>query len=377
MASVTELDLPTEATAHGFYRGRVGMSALLACLDLAPDTIIAIQAFTCRAVPDAIKVSGFEPVYVDIEPGGVNMSPEALAATVDDRTRVVVVQHTYGIPAQIDAIAKFCADTGRHLIEDCCHSITSTLDGRRVGSFGVGGFTSFEWGKELIVGVGGAAWANDPAVARRLAQHWSTLGTPSAVIAARQSIQLHAFHLLYRPTTYWALKRAFAVLGRVGAIESNAVPQGTEEPDAAEYDQRLHPWAARRLSRAVRGLTEASSARQRLCATYRERIVNPATAHVEVPAGAAGGWVRYPLRVPAKARLLQEARRRRVELADWYATPVDPLPEHDAEAVGYRAGSCPNAERLCEEVVTLPGNGSRDSGHTRRAVDLINEWRPA
>lgn len=368
------LSIPGQSTAWGFYRGRVGLAALLAGLAPRPGGSVAIQAFTCRAVPDALLTCGLRPEYVDIEPGGVNMDPDALVESVSPDTRVVVVQHTFGIPARVAEIAEFCRSTERVLIEDCCHSVTSTLNGGRVGSFGLGGFTSFEWGKEVIAGVGGAAWANEESASARLEHHWRDLERPSSFAAARQAAQWAAFRLLYRPSTYWQLKAAFSALGGLGVIESNAVPNGAEEVNSSEYGLQMHPSGQRRVERALARVDVASRHRSEACRTFAERINNPQIRHVPPPEGAEGGWVRYPLLVPQKHELLALARRHRVELADWYVSAVDPLAAGQYHLARYVPGSCPEAERRATEIVTLPTVASPDSTHTKRALELLQSW---
>ena len=42
------------------------------------------------------------------------------------------------------------------IIEDCCHTFNSEYDGNKVGSFSDACFYSFEWGKPISLGLGGA-----------------------------------------------------------------------------------------------------------------------------------------------------------------------------------------------------------------------------
>src|SRR2546425_11975643 len=64
----------------------------------------------------------------------------------------------------------------------------------------------------------------------------------------------------------------------------------------------------------------------------------------------------YRSRVP-------EARRQRVEIGDWFMSPIDPVRENQWMAVGYQRGSCPRAEEVSRRVVTVPfhpGVGGKD-----------------
>jgi Predicted pyridoxal phosphate-dependent enzyme apparently involved in regulation of cell wall biogenesis len=54
-----------------------------------------------------------------------------------------MIQHTFGLPAEIDAIQKVCADHNLILIEDCAHSLGAEYHGRRIGTFGKAAFFLF------------------------------------------------------------------------------------------------------------------------------------------------------------------------------------------------------------------------------------------
>ncbi|HIE26284.1 TPA: hypothetical protein EYP66_03250, partial [Candidatus Poribacteria bacterium] len=86
-----------------FFRGRVALYAILKALNIGPGDEVATQAFTCVAVPEGIMASGARPVWVDIEVDGYNMDAEDLRRKLTLRTRAIIVQHTYGIPADMDS----------------------------------------------------------------------------------------------------------------------------------------------------------------------------------------------------------------------------------------------------------------------------------
>ena len=73
------------------------------------------------------------------------------------------------------------------------------------------------------------------------------------------------------------------------------------------------------------------------------------------------------MRVPEKQRVLAEARRRKIELGDWYSRPVDRPKSLSKQTFRYRAGMCPEAERVAAEVINLPMH----RGVTPRIVDQV------
>jgi dTDP-4-amino-4,6-dideoxygalactose transaminase len=83
--------------------------------------------------------------------------------------------------------------------------------------------------------------------------------------------------------------------------------------------------------------------------------------------------MRYPVRVGNKTRVLAEARRRWIELGDWYKNPVQAEKDADVELFGYRWGMCPEGERAAREVVNLPMHSRVTEEAARRAVDFLKE----
>ena len=87
-----------------FWKGRVALFAILKALGIGPGDRVLVPGYTCFVVPSAVRFTGGEPVYADIDPLTYNVSVESLAAAYDARVKAVVVQHTYGIPADAGAI---------------------------------------------------------------------------------------------------------------------------------------------------------------------------------------------------------------------------------------------------------------------------------
>ena len=139
-------------------RGRVALSLWLKSLNKNHQEHVLIQSYTCEAVPEAVFESGLVPVYVDIELESFSMSFANLVALNCAPTRVsaLVLQHTFGItPRDRLQIIAFCHQNSIEIIEDYCHvpwhdavNFPSVSDPCR--------FVSFEWGKPVPLGIGGA-----------------------------------------------------------------------------------------------------------------------------------------------------------------------------------------------------------------------------
>lgn len=340
--------------AHTYYRGRVAMHAQLRALGVGADHEVAIQAFTCLAVPEGVMATGAKPVYVDITSDGFNMDPESLRKRISSRTRAIVVQHTFGIPAPMNEILDIAQEHGLPVIEDCCHSLSGAYKGKTLGSMGVSAFYSFEWGKPIVAGIGGAAVANNDRLNSALLAEYSSYRNPGSIRQLKIELQYMAFSVLYRPAWFWPVRSAFQLLARLGAAEGNFNAIDTIEDAAPDFSMKMAPRSVARLTRSISGLDAVTKHSNSISKAYRERIKPNAVIHPGVDDDDSVVFARYPLRVNNKELVLKLAKNANIELAEWYSTPIHPVPLEVGQAVFYEVGSCPNAERRAAETVSLP-----------------------
>jgi CDP-6-deoxy-D-xylo-4-hexulose-3-dehydrase len=118
------------------------------------EVITTAAAFPTTVNP--IVQNGWVPVFVDIELGTYDTTPERVEAAIGPRTRAVVLTHTMGIPFDAERVAAICRDRGLYLIEDCCDAFGARLNGKAVGTFGVAATLSFYPAHQMTTGEGGA-----------------------------------------------------------------------------------------------------------------------------------------------------------------------------------------------------------------------------
>ena len=117
---------------------------------------------SCTWVADAVSILNINaaPVFVDIDPLTLCLSPEAVEAAITPRTRAVIAVHLYGCLADLDKLVAICNKHHIHLIEDCSHVHGSAWRGQRTGTFGAAGCFSTQHTKLLAAGEGGCVTTN-------------------------------------------------------------------------------------------------------------------------------------------------------------------------------------------------------------------------
>lgn len=101
------------------------------------------------------------PVFADVDPLSMNMTPESIEANITDRTRAIILVHLFGRPCNVDAVVKIAEKHNVILIEDCSQCHATKYKGRYVGTFGHIGCFSLQQSKHMTTGDGGMTVTND------------------------------------------------------------------------------------------------------------------------------------------------------------------------------------------------------------------------
>jgi len=151
-----------------------GTDALMLALEslgIGPGDEVVTSTLSAAFSGLAIRRAGATPVFVDLDPRTLNLSPEAVERALTPRTRAIMPVHLYGHPADLDPLLELCRRHGLRLVEDACQAHGAQYKGRTVGTLGDVGGLSFYPTKNLgAFGDGGAILVNDPERARRLRQ---------------------------------------------------------------------------------------------------------------------------------------------------------------------------------------------------------------
>lgn len=155
------------AHAVAVNNGTTALVAAVQALDLQPGDEVITSPFTFVATLNAILEAGAVARFADIRADDFCVDPQALAAAIGPRTKVLMPVHLYGQTADMDRIAPLAQQHGLALIEDSAQAHGATIGGRPAGSFGIGTF-SFYGTKNITTGEGGMITTNDDDIADKL-----------------------------------------------------------------------------------------------------------------------------------------------------------------------------------------------------------------
>jgi dTDP-4-amino-4,6-dideoxygalactose transaminase len=288
----------------GVGSGTDALLIALRALGVGEGDEVVTTPFTFVASADVVVRLRAKPVFVDVDPGTLNISPAAAAAAVTSRTKVVLPVHLYGLPADVPALAE--AAPGVPILEDAAQAIGGALGERKVGSLGAAAAFSFFPTKNLgAFGDGGLVAADDAELAAR----------------ARR-LRVH------------------------GAATKNY-------PEEIGYKSRLDGLQATILSVKLKHLDAWVARTRELVRLYRERLAAvDGVALLAEPDNYLPAYHQFTVRAARRDELRSFLGERGVASAVYYPTAIHLTPAF--AYLGRGAGSFPEAEAAAAEVVSLP-----------------------
>lgn len=362
---------------HSFFKARIALHAILRAAGIGTGDQVLMPGYTCVVVPNAVNYTGAQPVYLDIEAATGNLDCNLLEAGLGtnwfpERTKAIIVQHTYGIPCDMDRIGEFAARHNLLVIEDSCHALGAKWRGRTVGTMGDAAFFSSQWSKPITTGLGGWAQINSPELLEKFTAILPEYTRPAAREAWLLELQYLAYAALNRPQLFWFIQGIYRTLGSLGLAIGSSTSGELSCELPVDYQKRMHPIQERRLRRLLDNMNTTIAIRRRNTEMIESALREAGLPTVTVPDGCEPVFLRYPVLVDNKVEVLREAKKRRVQLGDWFLSPIHPNLER-WELAGYTPGSCPVAEEVSRRVVNIPTGTGLSQKEAKRTVAFLAE----
>lgn len=293
-------------TDHGVAtsNGTTALHTALHALGIGSGDRVLTTPFSFIATANAIRLCGAEPVFVDIDPETYALDPEAVARRLEAESDIaaIVAVHLYGLPAPMAALESLADEHDVALVEDAAQAHGAEISGRRVGSIGDVGCFSFYPTKNMTTGEGGMITTDDPEIAAR-AERFINHGRETG---GYEHVDLgHNFRM----------------------TDLNAAIGRAQLADLREYNE------ARRRNAAM--LNEALA---------ETNLVTPLE-----PANRRHVYHQYTVRCGNRDEVRAALDDHGIDAGVYYPSPV-----HELEAFETFEASTPVAERVADEVLSLP-----------------------
>lgn len=351
--------------------GRSALKALLTAYGIGAGDEVIIQAFTCLAVPAAIKWVGATPIYADIIPQTYNLNTADVSRKITGQTKAVIVQHTFGLPGPLDELRQITKERGLILIEDCAHALGATYHGQMLGTLGDAAFFSFGRDKALSCVFGGAIASPDTNLINKIKQQQSQLPNPPLLWIKQQLIHPILFSFLLPLYFKASLGKILLVACQKLGLLSRAIEPGEKIGSQPKHIAYRFPSAlAYLLANQLTKLERYTIQRQRLARTYQTALAShPGLPHV--PDNTQPAWLRFPFLVDNPPKLHSRAKKQHILLGDWYNSPLAPIDCH-LQSFDYKLGSCPQAEDTARKIINLPTHPRLIDEEVYKIIKLVN-----
>lgn len=365
--------------ASSFASGRMAFYVLMEVLGIGDGDEVVLTAFTCSVMPNAVMKRGASPVYADMDRDTFGSSASSIQKVITNKTKLIVAQHSFGIPCDIDQIARMAKERGIFVVEDCAITLDSSLNGIKVGNWGGAAIFSTDHSKPLNTIIGGMLYTQHHDLHERIKR----VAKMSPPLSDKHQRNLYAQMLFerrhYVPARY-PQARIFNFFKRIGlgsqrsenivflesdygrpSCDKNSV-RSEEYPYPAAMPAfltllglfELARWDDEKARRKKLLFNLINVFKQSRFGAYLPGIYFDATRDI-VP-------LRFVFCLPASDELLLKLTKYIDVNWLWFRQPVAGAAE-GLSSLQYESGSCNVSEEVCSTIINLPCNVTEGSEH--------------
>ena len=377
--------------AFSFNSGRSAMLAILASIGIQKGDEVLLQAFTCNAAVNPILALGAKPVFVDIDEG-LNMDPDDLEKKITEKSRVVVIQHTFGNPAKIEKIKEICEKNNLFLgdeskfsssprvntwvIEDCAHSLGAECQGQKIGTFGDAAFFSFGRDKVISSVYGGMATTNNNQLGQKIERFQKHLDFPSKKWVLQQLLHPISFAIALPLYNIKIGKGILFLKQRLKILSPSVYPEEKKGKLAKYFPQKMPNAMAIMAQNQFQKLERFNRHRREIAKIYDHEFTR---MNMRIYANSKNDksiYMRYPIFVDNAIEIRKRLKEKNIFLDDgWHSLPIVP-PGTDLKKMQYQNGSCPKAEKAAKIILNLPTNIHISKEDAEKIVKEIRKCCP-
>ena len=358
--------------ATSFDSGRSGFYAILKCLEIKDYDEIILQAFTTVALPNAIQWCGAKPVFVDIKENTLNIDSTKIEKKITDKTRAIVVQHTFGNPVEIDEIMAIAKKHNLYIIEDCAHSLGAEYKGKKTGIFGDVAFFSFGRDKVISSVAGGMVVTNNNELGEKIKRFRDQMPYTDKSLIVRQ--------LLHPIITFKALKIYYffsigkmmmLVINKLMILPKAYTRQEKNSEKSKNFPAQMSNSLAEIALHQMKLVGEFNNHRIKIANLYKDYLENNSKVILpETIPESKNIFLWYTVLVENKKELIEKAQRNHIILGDWFPQVIGPA-EVDLKKSEYIEGSCPIAENISSKCINLPTHHNISRKDVKKVVMIF------
>lgn len=312
-----------------YWKGRVGLYALLKAMNISEGDEVIIPSFTCVVVPNAIIYCGAKPIYVDISENTLNTTADLIEQKITSKTKCIIIQNTFGLSSEVEEIVALAKKHNIRTIEDCTHGFGGTYNGLPNGSYCDAAFYSTQWNKPFSTGVGGFTLLNDASLVSVLNIINADSQTPSGKQQKVLGMLIRVKKFMLHDSTYWTLLRLYRSWSKSGALVGSSSESeliSIKMPD--DYFMGSTAVQQKVGLQNIKSIEELIELRKANGLSYNALLREIGKWNYPDEVLENHSFLKYPIFVKDRDVFMKKAEKSKIRLGDWFLSPIHPVSEN-------------------------------------------------
>jgi perosamine synthetase len=337
-----------------YWKGRVGLYALLKAMGIKEGDEVILPAFTCVVVPNAIIYLNAVPKYVDIDSATLNTSLNTIKAAVTNKTKCIIIQNTFGLSNEVEEIVAFAKENNLLTVEDCTHGFGGLYNGKPNGTYCDAAFYSTQWNKPFSTGIGGFALLNNLAFQDALVELQKELVAPSKKDTYVLASLIQARKYLLHDSTYWTALKLYRSLSKSGlTLGSSKSEELVDSKIPKNYFMGSSSTQEKVGIQALADLNSVIERRRSNGKIYNDFMRKHGLWNYRDEDLKNHSFLNFPVLVKDKKGFRRKAEKAKVRLGDWFLSPIHPVLENFDRWM-MDINDYPVAQKISNQIVNLP-----------------------
>jgi len=344
--------------------GRMAFYILLNVLDVGKGDEVIVVGFTCSVMINAILRIGATPVYSDVDPVTFGSSAKSIAQKISKRTKIIVAQHSFGIPCDIIDIVKLAKEQDIFVLEDCSLAYGSSVNGIVLGNFGDAAIFSSDHTKPINTLVGGFFYTKNEILFKKVKSHIKNIPELSDVHKKNLFHQLLFEKKWHSPSKYQYAKYfslSNKVLKKILGPKVLFLDQDNGPPELIKpnypYPAKLPSFLAQVGIYELQKFEREKMRRKYILNRYLKIFINSKykndISQVYFDKSKEIVPLRFVFSSEKTSSLIQKLSFF-IEFSQiWFRKPIIAT-SFDLKQFGYNEGLCPKAETIGEHIINFP-----------------------
>ncbi len=354
--------------AIAFDSARTSFFKLLEAWDIGKGDEVLVPSFTCVVIVNSVLQAGATPVYIDTDPDTFNISLDDLRAKISNKTKAVLVQHTFGVFIDVQKIRELVGDDIK-IVEDHAHSLQRDVWDDKTSDALV---LTFGIEKTMTSLRGGMAVVRDEALYKSLKDKQRNL---------KEFSYRRIFVWLINPLLWAIITPLYFVglgkftIGRLFSQAGHKLGLMGNMVEGCEYRGCFPNWMPAKMPgvlaeiglNQLRKLDKFNEHRRIIGQIYDEAFGNTYSKTAKYTP------LRYPLLVDEPIRVLAKLRKHHVIAGNWYNRILFTDPKYLA-VLGFDPKSCPITIEITPKVINLPTFIKVTEEDAKKIVEIIKKF---